>query len=214
LEAPAEKSGNLPGHIRDAFAFRPTEGQGNVTSGAKQEGVAMRHLLVTVLAILLWLAPSCGKAEDGSNKTQRAAVAVIDFGYVDTSGEERDQRKEHETRLGNFMRALRDDLAKGGSFGLVTPACVPKPCSLAGSTLTDLLAAAHEAGADILLIGGVHKMSTLVQNAKVEAIDARTGRVMFDKLFTFRGDTDEAWRRAEIFIVDEITAVSGQPASR
>jgi hypothetical protein len=28
LEAPAEKSGNLPGHIRDAFAFRPTDGQG------------------------------------------------------------------------------------------------------------------------------------------------------------------------------------------
>jgi hypothetical protein len=112
------------------------------------------------------------------------------------------------------MRALRDDLAKGGSFGLVTPACVPKPCSLAGSTVTDLLAAAREAGADILLIGGVHKMSTLVQNAKVEAIEARTGRVMFDKLFTFRGDTDEAWRRAEIFIANEIAEVSSQPVSR
>ena len=54
----------------------------------------MRHLLVTVLAILLWLAPSCGKAEDGSNKMQRAAVAVIDFDYVDTSGEAHDQRKD------------------------------------------------------------------------------------------------------------------------
>src|SRR6267378_1880240 len=139
-----ERSGNLPGHCRDAFAF----------------------------------------------------------------GLSRDQRKEHETRLGNFMRALRDDLAKDGSSWLVTPACVPKPCSLAGSTVTDLLAAAREAGADILLIGGVHKMSTLVQNAKVEAIDARTGRVMFDKLFTFRGDTDEAWRRAEIFIANEIAGVS------
>jgi len=174
----------------------------------------MRHFLVPMLAACLWLTPSCGKAQDGGKKPQGAAIAVIDFGYVDTSGEQRDQRKEHEMRLGNFMRALRDDLAKGGSFGLVTPACVPKPCSLAGSTVTDLLAAAREAGADILLIGGVHKMSTLVQNAKVEAIDARTGRVMFDKLFTFRGDTDEAWRRAEIFIVNEIAGVSSQPVSR
>ena len=33
-------------------------------------------------------------------------------------------------------------------------------------------------------------MSTLVQNAKVVAIEARTGRVMLEKLFTFRGDTD------------------------
>ena len=80
--------------------------------------------------------------------------------------------------------------------------------------MTDLLAAAREAGADILLIGGVHKMSTLVQNAKVEAIDARTGRVMFEKLFTFRGDTDEAWRRAEIFIANEIAGISSQPVSR
>jgi Protein of unknown function (DUF2380) len=174
----------------------------------------MRHLLVTVPAILLWLAPSCGNAEDGSNKTKRAAVAVIDFDYVDTSGEARDQRGEHEARLAVFMCALKDDLAHGDSFRLVTPTCAPAPCSLAGSTVTGLMAAAREAGADILLIGGVQKMSTLVQWAKIEAIDSRTERVLFDRLFTFRGDTDEAWRRAEVFIVDEITAVSGQPASR
>src|SRR5712671_2749595 len=182
---------------------------GQVTIGAKEEGVAMRHLLVTVLAILLWLAPSCGKAEDGSNKTQRAAVAVIDFDYVDTSGEARDQRGEHEARLAVFMRALKDDLAQGDSFRLVTPTCAPAPCSLAGSTVSGLMAAAREVGGDILLIGGVHKMSTLVQWAKIEAIDPKTERVLFDRLFTFRGDTDEAWRRAEVFIVDEITAVSG-----
>ena len=66
------------------------------------------------------------------------------------------------------------------------------------------LAAAREAGADILLIGGVHKMSTLVQWAKVQAIDAATGQIALDKLFTFRGDTDEAWRRAEAFISNEM----------
>ena len=43
---------------------------------------------------------------------------------------------------------------------------------------TALLAAAREAGADILLIGGVHKMSTLVQWAKIQAIDTGTQRVM------------------------------------
>jgi hypothetical protein len=112
------------------------------------------------------------------------------------------------------MRALKDDLAQGDRFRPVMPTCAPAPCSLAGSTVTGLLAAAREAGADILLIGGVHKMSTLVQWAKIEAIDPKTERVLFDRLFTFRGDTDEAWRRAEVFIVDEITAVSRLPASR
>jgi hypothetical protein len=174
----------------------------------------MRDLFLAMLVALLWLAPSCGKAEDGGNKPRSAAVAVIDFDYVDTSGEARDQRGEHEARLATFMRALRGDLAQSDSFRLVTPTCVPAPCSLAGSTVSGLLAVARDAGADILLIGGVHKMSTLVQWAKIEAIDPKTERVLFDRLFTFRGDTDDAWRRAEAFIVDEIAAISGLPASR
>lgn len=167
----------------------------------------MRHLLLPMLAACLWLAPACGKAEDGGEKAQGAAIAVIDFNYVDTSGEERDQRKEHEARLSAFMRALKSDLGQAAKFRLVTPICRPDPCSLAGSTVSNVLAAAREAGADILLVGGVHKMSTLVQWAKVEAIDVRTERIVLDKLFTFRGDTDDAWRRAEAFISEEITAL-------
>jgi hypothetical protein len=46
----------------------------------------------------------------------------------------------------------------------------------------------------------------LVQWAKVEAIDVRTERVPFDKLFTFRGDTDDSWQLAEKFISEEIIA--------
>jgi hypothetical protein len=174
----------------------------------------MHHFLAPMLAACLWLAPSCGKAEDGGKQAQAAAIAVIDFDYIDTSGEERDQRKEHEARLDVFMRTLKGDLGSDNSFRLVTPACAPDLCSLAGSTVADLVAAAREAGADMLLIGGVHKMSTLVRWAKIEAIDARTGRVMFDRLFTFRGDTDDAWRRAEAFIANEIAAISDRPTSR
>jgi hypothetical protein len=169
------------------------------------------RLFVLMLAASLWLAPSNVKA-DGGGKKESAAVAVINFDYVDTSGEERDQRKEHEARLDTFMRALRNDLPQRGSFRVVTPNCAPNPCSLSGSTVGDILAAAREAGADVVLIGGVQKMSTLVQWAKVEAIDARTGQRMFDKLFTFRGDTDDAWRRAEAFIAGEIAMMPGRPA--
>ncbi len=160
-----------------------------------------------MLTACLWLAPAQGWAEDGAAKAQGAAVAVIDFDYVDTSGEQRDQRTEHEARLAAFMDALRTDLGKSAQFGVVMPICRPAPCSLADTTMPDLLAAARAAGADIVLIGGVHKMSTLVQWAKTEAIDAKTGRILFDKLFTFRGDTDDAWRRAEAFIFDEIAAL-------
>ncbi len=160
-----------------------------------------------MLAAFLWLVPCYGRAQDSGENTQGVAIAVIDFEYVDTSGEVRDQRKEHEARLSAFMRNLNGDLGRAAKFRLVTPTCRPDPCSLAASTVSDLLAAARQAGADILLVGGVHKMSTLVQWAKVKVIDVRTGRIVLDKLFTFRGDTDEAWRQAEAFIFSEITAV-------
>jgi hypothetical protein len=160
-----------------------------------------------MLAACLWLAPSQGWAEDSGAPKAQGAIAVIDFDYVDTSGEQRDQRKEHEARLGAFMSALRTDLAKGAQFRVVTPVCQPAPCSLTGTTVPKLLAAARDAGADTALIGGIHKMSTLVQWAKIEAVDAKTGRLLFDKLFTFRGDTDDAWRRAEAFIFAEIAAL-------
>jgi len=166
----------------------------------------VRHLLIPILAAALWTAPSCGKAEGGGAMARGAAIAVIDFDYLDTSGEERDQRKRHEEQLSAFMGALKTDLGQRAKFRLVTPTCRPEPCSLTDTTVPDLLAAARDVGADILLIGGVHKMSTLVQWAKIEAIDAKSGRALFDKLFTFRGDTDDAWRRAESFIFAEITA--------
>ena len=67
---------------------------------------------------------------------------------------------------------------------------------------------AHAAGADFLLVGGIHKMSTLVQWAKAEVIDLRSGQIVLDKLFTFRGDTDHAWRRAEEFISNELITLA------
>jgi hypothetical protein len=50
-------------------------------------------------------------------------------------------------------------------------------------------------------------MSTLVQWAKVAIIDTGSNRVLSDKLYTFRGDNDEAWARAEQFISQDIRAV-------
>jgi uncharacterized protein DUF2380 len=167
----------------------------------------MRHLPVSVLIACLWFAPCGARAEGGGEGARGAAIAVIDFEYSDTSGEVRDQREEHEARLGAFMSSLRVHLGQADKFRLVTPTCRPGPCSLGETTLSNLLAAAREAGADIVLIGGVHKMSTLVQNAKIVALDTRSERIVFERLFTFRGDTDEAWRRAEAFIFEEIAAL-------
>jgi hypothetical protein len=73
--------------------------------------------------------------------------------------------------------------------------------------LDDRLRAASQAGTEILVIGIVQKRSTLVQLVQLvwaAAIDTTSRRVMFKKFFTFRGDNDEAWQRAERFVSEEV----------
>jgi hypothetical protein len=36
------------------------------------------------------------------------------------------------------------------------------------------------------------------------AVDTASQRVVFRKFFTFRGDNDEAWQRAERFVSEEV----------
>ncbi|MES1149527.1 MAG: DUF2380 domain-containing protein, partial [Bradyrhizobium guangdongense] len=68
--------------------------------------------------------------------------------------------------------------------------------------------------AKVLIVGGIHKVSTLVQWARAVAIDLSTNRVLFSKLFTFRGDDDEAWQRAEAFVSQDVrAALAGGPAT-
>ena len=69
---------------------------------------------------------------------------------------------------------------------------------------SDIQKAARAAGAKLVLIGGVHKMSSLVQWAKIEIADEEQGRIVFDRLLTFRGDTDEAWQKAESFVARDV----------
>ena len=67
----------------------------------------------------------------------------------------------------------------------------------------------------IRVIGAIRKASTLVQWAKVAVIDVGADRVLFDRLYTFRGDNDVAWDRARAFISEDIRAVlaGAAPAS-
>ena len=137
-------------------------------------------------------------------------IAVPDLAYIDTSGEVRDQAQEHAMRIRRFSEALRGDLARSGKFRIVTPQCGAAPCAADGEP-AELVARARAAGAKLVLIGGVHKESTLIQWAKVQAVDVDADRIVLDKLLTFRGDSDEAWERAEAFAAREVAALAASP---
>jgi Protein of unknown function (DUF2380) len=140
----------------------------------------------------------------GLHKQGATPLAIVDFNYNDTSGEPADQRALHQARLKTFMQAIRNDLASGGKFSLVALSCGSEPCSIPSA---EILNNARQAGARLLLFGGIHKMSTLIQNARVQTVDLQIDKLVFDRLLTFRGDTDEAWRRAETFIAEQMSAL-------
>ena len=157
---------------------------------------------------LLLLAAPAANADPAGPKTP---VAIVDFDYSDTSGEVKDQSAKHQALLEAFMASLRQDLAASDSFRVVALSCEPEPCSTADPA--KLLGAARRAGAALLIYGGIHKVSTLVQWAKVQLVGVRTDTLVYDRLYTFRGDDDTAWQRAEAFFAADLKThgLAGQP---
>jgi hypothetical protein len=165
---------------------------------------SLLHALTTAgLFTGLFLGSSLISDASAATADHALAVSVDDFNYIDTSNEPTDQTAAHEKRLRAFMTALRDDVTVDRRFELVPSSCTSN-CPTEGPALGDRLRAASQAGTQILIIGIVHKRSTLVQVVWTVAVDTTSQRVVFRKFFTFRGDNDEAWQRAERFVSEEV----------
>jgi len=145
-----------------------------------------------------------GPVRQAQAQGEPAVVAVTEIHYIDTSGEVIDQSADHFRRLREFEASLRADLAASGKVRNVALDCPPNACSVGDIDVDQLLGKAQAAGAEYLLISSFHKLSTLVQWAKFDILNVKTRSVVFNRLVTFRGDNDTAWRHAESFIVREI----------
>jgi len=128
------------------------------------------------------------------------AVAIADFDNYDTSGENADRTAEHAARVQAFAALLRNDVAAQKKFNILHLTCAHPPCSAGRMSPDDLVRTARQAGARLLVYGGIHKQSTLIQLGKIEAFDLKTNKLVLNKNFSFRGDTDQAFRRATAFI--------------
>jgi hypothetical protein len=137
-----------------------------------------------------------------ADAVEPAALAVADFEFKDTSGEVRDQTAEHEARLEAFGVALHDALSE--KIDLVELPCQAERCTIKDPGLVDLSRQARTARAKYLLIGQMHKMSTLVGWVKFAVLDLNGNKPVCDRYLTYRGDTDEAWRRAAEFTARDI----------
>lgn len=150
-----------------------------------------------LLVSLLLAAPIAQAAEP-------VATGVAEIDFQDSSGAPDAQAAVHAEWTKKFAAALRRDLAAGGKFKIVPLDCGKGPCSVANQVPEDLIAAAKQAGARLLIYGGVNKASPLLQNMTAQAIDVEADRLVFDRTITFRGDDAASWDRAERFLADAL----------
>ncbi|RZN25405.1 DUF3280 domain-containing protein [Bradyrhizobium sp. Leo121] len=156
--------------------------------------------LLTVAVLGLLLGFGSANADTGAPAARTLGVTIEDFGYLDTSGEPIDQTAAHQKRVQAFMAGLRRDVEADGHYRLVPPSTDDR------ATSAERMQAAAQGGANVLITGAVQKMSTLVQFASAAVIDVGTNRILFERRYTFRGDNDEAWDRAETFLSRDIRA--------
>jgi len=131
-------------------------------------------------------------------------VVVADFDYVDSSGEVRDQSLEHKARVAQFSESIRTNIATQGDYRVLALECAEPPCTPITMRPDNFIAAGRRSGARFVVYGGIHKMSTLIQWGDVELLDLEADKVLLKRTVTFRGDTDEAYRRAAAFVGETI----------
>ena len=165
--------------------------------------------MVRCLLGIACIASICLPARGEEPSSLRIPIAVADFDYIDTSAEPTNQEAAHAERLRAFTERLRLDLAQE-NYRIVELPCAQRPCTVRRSTAERLIESARAAGARLLLLGGIHKVSTLIQNGKVRVVDVEMNQVVFDRSISFRGDTDESWERAERFLVRGLAAANLQ----
>ncbi|MGA9600599.1 MAG: DUF2380 domain-containing protein [Methylocystis sp.] len=145
-----------------------------------------------------------------SGASEAIPIAVLDFDYSDSSGEPQDQTAVHRARVNEFTARIRAALADSGAYRVVAARCPATPCSAKNYAPEELFAMARQAGAKLMLFGGLHKMSTLVQWGRVELVDVDANRLFDERPLSFRGDDDQAWRRAADYVAQKLIKQAGE----
>jgi hypothetical protein len=156
--------------------------------------VVVARLAGALLLANVFVAPRAATAEE--------SLLLTPFGYLDTSGEPRDQSAEHARRLAAMEADIKNNLQAKGLFRIVAPPQGATPCPQGETDC--ILGQARNAGAKLVLAGAVQKASTMESNVWMGVFEASDGKRVFFRQATFRGDTDDAWRHAAAFLSREI----------
>ena len=159
-----------------------------------------RSILLRFLAAAAALATLAGASPPG----EPIAVAVAEFDYIDPAGGVMELEQAAGERLRILAQKVSDGLDQSDRYRVVTLAWDPAPCPAGRTDPAELIAKAQEAGARLLVFGGIHKMNAIIQYGNAEVVDLQADRLVFDRNIAFRNDNDEAWRQAAKYLIAEL----------
>ena len=137
--------------------------------------------------------------------TGKATLALAHFDFRDTSCEVEDQSAEHQARLTSLNETLYAGLAGNPGITLADLTCEMERCTHRSPGLDALAGQARAAGAQYLLIGEVHKVSTLIGRANLAVLDLEDSNTLAcEQRLSYRGDSDEAWQRMAQYALRDI----------
>jgi hypothetical protein len=174
--------------------------------GPGKEPSLTARRLVTAWAGLIWLF-----AAIPAWATSAPSLLILPLDWVDTSGETPAHAKEHTDRLAELGRYLSRSLADAGLYAISDPtpiaaevehARATQPLDSCNGCERDLAKLVH---ADRVLVGEIDKVSTLIGAMRLSIVDVATGRTIFARVLSFRGDTDTAWDNAIRFFVRDLS---------
>ena len=105
---------------------------------------------------------------------------------------------------------MRNWRASLGFIALVTVGAallLPVPSHL---PVIRIAAQAQGAPKHRVLIGQIDKVSTLIGSLRLNIENVADGQIVFSRVLSFRGDTDDAWQHAVRFFVRDLQATAPQ----
>jgi Protein of unknown function (DUF2380) len=162
---------------------------------------SMRRLVgagvLTVVAVAA--AASWTPASRAAEPLQR--LVVLPFEIEDRSGEAGASTR-YDAMLAALSRSVTVKIAAARLYDVVPQSRIAEAVAAAnpGTYLRGCNGCerdiARSVGADQVLVGWIFKMSSLVLSLHVVLKDVTTGRVLYARVFDFRGDNERAWMRA------------------
>ena len=169
----------------------------------------LKRLLAAAFLGVGLAAVQVGEPAASAGEPARNTLAVLPFEIKDTSGEvgAPDRHDAMLARLTRFVGAriaaaeimdVVDQIRVGAAVTAANPGTYLRNCNGCERDI------AKSVGADLVMIGWLFKVSTLVLSLHVVVKDVASGQILYARTFDFRGDNEKAWTRAADYMVDAL----------